>query len=77
MRSIWKTLDQVLLKLSEKKFDLVFFQAGVDGLDSDALGLLKLSREGLKKRNEKVFKWRKNARFTNEYFHGRRVCQTN
>ncbi len=54
-----KTLDQVLLKLSEKKFDLVFFQAGVDGLDSDALGLLKLSREGMKKRNEKVFQWRK------------------
>ena len=54
-----ETLEQVLLKLSEKKFDLVFFQAGVDGLDSDALGLLKLSREGLKKRNEMVFKWRK------------------
>ena len=54
-----ETLEQVLLKLSEKKFDLVFFQAGVDGLDSDALGLLKLSREGMKKRNEKVFQWRK------------------
>ena len=54
-----ETLKQVLLKLSEKKFDLVFFQAGVDGLASDALGLLKLSREGLKKRNEMVFKWRK------------------
>ena len=54
-----ETLDQVLLKLSEKKFDLVFFQAGVDALDSDALGLLKLSREGMKKRNEKVFQWRK------------------
>ena len=54
-----ETLDQVLLKVSEKKFDLVFLQAGVDGLESDALGLLKLSREGMKKRNEKVFKWRK------------------
>ena len=54
-----ETLDQVLLKLSEKKFDIVFFQAGVDGLDSDALGLLKLSREGMKKRNETVFQWRK------------------
>ena len=53
------TLDQVLLKLSEKKFDLIFFQAGVDGLATDALGLLKLTREGLKKRNEKVFEWRK------------------
>jgi acetoin utilization deacetylase AcuC-like enzyme len=54
-----ETLEQVLLKLSEKKFDIVFFQAGVDGLASDALGLLKLSREGLKKRNEMVFQWRK------------------
>ena len=52
-------LDEVLLKLSERKFDLVFYQAGVDGLASDALGLLKLSREGLRKRNEKVFQWRK------------------
>ena len=48
-----------LKKYFKKKFDIVFFQAGVDGLDSDALGLLKLSREGMKKRNETVFQWRK------------------
>jgi len=64
------TLDQVLLKLSEKKFDLVFFQAGVDGLDSDALGLLKLSREGMKKRNEKVFQWRKMSNLPMSIFMG-------
>ena len=46
-------------KLSEEDFDLIFFQAGVDGLASDALGLLDLSREGLKKRNQSVFSWRK------------------
>lgn len=52
-------LDKVLDKLSEEDFDLIFFQAGVDGLASDALGLLDLSREGLKKRNQSVFSWRK------------------
>lgn len=51
-------LDEVLSKLSRQAFDLVFFQAGVDALDSDALGLLKLSREGLRKRNQRVFAWR-------------------
>ena len=51
-------LDEVLSKLSNQAFDLVFFQAGVDALDSDALGLLKLSREGLGKRNQRVFAWR-------------------
>lgn len=51
-------LDEVLSKLSNQAFDLVFFQAGVDALDSDALGLLNLSREGLGKRNQRVFAWR-------------------
>ena len=48
-------LDQVLIKLSNEDFDLIFFQAGVDGLASDALGLLNLSREGLMERNKRVF----------------------
>jgi len=38
---------------------LLFFQAGVDGLEADALGLLELTREGMKARNERVFRWRK------------------
>ena len=41
------------------EFDLIFFQGGVDGLAADALGLLDLSREGLRKRNQRVFAWRK------------------
>ena len=53
-----QVLDDVLSKLSEMKFDLIFFQAGVDGLASDALGLLNLSRQGLNRRNLKVFEWR-------------------
>ncbi len=55
-----ETLEDVLAKLARMQFDLIFFQAGVDGLSSDTLGLLNLSREGLKKRNEKVFDWRDN-----------------
>ena len=55
-----ETLEDVLAKLARMQFDLIFFQAGVDGLSSDALGLLNLTREGLKKRNEKVFDWRDN-----------------
>lgn len=53
------SLSQVLEKMSGENFDLVFFQAGVDGLKSDQLGLLHLSREGLRRRNEQVFAWRK------------------
>ncbi|MDA7756598.1 histone deacetylase [Opitutales bacterium] len=53
-----RVLDVVLAKLFCIDFDILFFQAGVDALDSDALGLLKLSREGLKSRNEKVYAWR-------------------
>tara|TARA_Y100000022_G_C13212595_1_gene358296 strand:- start:80 stop:1048 length:969 start_codon:yes stop_codon:yes gene_type:complete len=52
-------LDHVLLKLSNYSFDLLFFQAGVDGLKMDGLGLLNLSRGGMRVRNEKVFKWRR------------------
>ena len=52
-------LDRVLNRLANEEFDLIFFQAGVDGLDSDALGLLNLSREGLARRNRKVFRWRR------------------
>lgn len=53
------SLSQVLAKMSRENFDMVFFQAGVDGLKSDQLGLLHLSREGLRRRNEQVFAWRK------------------
>tara|TARA_B100001057_G_C22848831_1_gene950130 strand:- start:1066 stop:1986 length:921 start_codon:yes stop_codon:yes gene_type:complete len=54
-----KVLDGVLDDLSSENFDLVLFQAGVDGLESDALGLLTLSREGMRERNKKVFDWRR------------------
>jgi acetoin utilization deacetylase AcuC-like enzyme len=34
---------------------LVFYQAGVDGLANDRLGKLKLSRNGLRQRNSLVY----------------------
>ena len=63
-------LDDVLSKLSNQAFDLVFFQAGVDALDSDALGLLNLSREGLGKRNQRVFAWRERMQLPMVIFMG-------
>ena len=35
--------------------ELILFQAGVDGLATDALGKLNISREGMSRRNEMVF----------------------
>ena len=35
--------------------DLILYQAGVDGLEADALGKLNVSREGMKLRNHLVF----------------------
>jgi acetoin utilization deacetylase AcuC-like enzyme len=52
-------VDQVIQNLSEQSFDMLFFQAGVDALQMDALGLLNLTREGMRLRNEKVFAWRR------------------
>jgi acetoin utilization deacetylase AcuC-like enzyme len=54
-----QVLDSVLEQLEGGHFDLIFFQAGVDGLTSDALGLLNLSRGGMRKRNQRVFDWRR------------------
>ncbi len=52
-------VDQVIGELSGQSFDLLFFQAGVDALETDALGLLKVSRKGMRARNERVFAWRR------------------
>ena len=35
--------------------ELILFQAGVDGLSTDTLGKLNISRQGMSKRNEMVF----------------------
>ena len=52
-------LGSVLRKLSGQGFDLVFLQAGVDGLTEDGLGLLDLTRPGLRERNRMVLEWRR------------------
>ena len=52
-------VDQAIDRLGGESFDLLFFQAGVDALEMDALGLLNLSREGMRARNERVFAWRR------------------
>jgi acetoin utilization deacetylase AcuC-like enzyme len=43
--------------LDEHAPDLVFYQAGVDGLEGDRFGRLALSFEGLAERDRRVFAW--------------------
>jgi len=43
--------------LKRKKFDLILFQAGVDILDQDNLGYLRISRDGIKSRNKIVLEF--------------------
>ena len=47
-------LTSHLSMLNKIKADIIFFQAGVDGLKEDSLGHLCLTREGLKKRNQLI-----------------------
>ncbi len=48
-------LDKHLNRLVfQEKPDIIFYLAGVDVLETDKLGLLSLSREGCKQRDEKV-----------------------
>lgn len=52
-------LQQVLEKLSLRKWDIILYQAGVDPLKEDHLGKLSLSLEGLYKRDRLVFEFAK------------------
>ena len=49
--------------LEKVKTDIVFFQAGVDSLDTDALGHMKLSHQGLKKRNTMILEFCKSRNY--------------
>ena len=53
-KTFLKILASNLEKLEENQTDIVFFQAGVDGLFHDSLGHLNLSHQGMMKRNEMV-----------------------
>ena len=46
-------------RLSQIPSDVIFFQAGVDVLDSDGLGHLSISKSGLIKRNKMVLDFAK------------------
>ena len=53
------TLGLNLDRLKEIPSDIIFFQAGVDVLESDGLGHLMLTKKGLKIRNEMVLDFAK------------------
>jgi len=51
-------LDQHLPRaLDQHRPDIVFYQAGVDGLSGDRFGRLALSFDGLRARDQRVFAW--------------------
>ena len=52
-----KTLKFYLNELNEENFDFVFYIAGVDIHYNDRLGKLKISDEGIKKRDEMVTRY--------------------
>lgn len=54
-------LNITLSTLDSQKYDLILYQAGVDSLIHDKLGHLNLSFEGLKKRDEMIFKFANNT----------------
>ena len=49
------TVREALETCTAFKPDLILYQAGVDGLEADALGKLNVSREGMRQRNHLVF----------------------
>ena len=50
-------LQKNIETFKKTKFDLILFQAGVDILNQDSLGYLKISREGIKNRNKIVLEF--------------------
>ncbi|MDG1896022.1 MAG: histone deacetylase [Fuerstiella sp.] len=53
-----QAIETLLARLRLETFDVMFFQAGVDTLAEDKLGLLSLTRAGLRRRNAAVFEFR-------------------
>lgn len=54
-----QVIDQLLPKIADFRPEILYFQSGVDGLASDALGRLSLSHTGLKERDRKVLTFAK------------------
>ena len=57
-----EALQPVLLQARAFRPEIVFFQAGVDVLESDRLGRLSLTREGLARRDRLVYEFVSNLR---------------
>lgn len=56
-----RALHQLLQRLSAQRFDIIFFQAGVDALAEDRLGQLNLTADGMRCRNEAVLDFQQSA----------------
>jgi acetoin utilization deacetylase AcuC-like enzyme len=54
-----RALENVLPRVAEREPEIIFYQAGVDGLASDALGKLSLTPDGLAQRDQMVFEFAK------------------
>jgi acetoin utilization deacetylase AcuC-like enzyme len=52
-----RALDEVLEQLRPRPFDMLFYQAGVDVLEHDSLGTFKLSFDGVRERDRRVFEF--------------------
>ncbi|HZQ69025.1 MAG TPA: histone deacetylase [Terriglobales bacterium] len=55
-------LQQVLVQVQSFKAEIVFYQSGVDGLESDALGKLSLTLAGLKERDRMLMEFARDLR---------------
>ncbi|CAG9464444.1 unnamed protein product [Pedinophyceae sp. YPF-701] len=51
-----KALESTLGQQAQKQYDVVMYNAGTDVLDGDPLGVLKVSPEGVVRRDEMVFR---------------------
>src|SRR6185312_5112728 len=51
-----RVVDQLLPRVLDFEPEIIFYQAGVDGLTTDTLGKLSLSQEGLVERDRRVMK---------------------
>ncbi len=52
-----ETLDHALSRLRLHNADIIFYLAGADPYENDRLGRLKLTKEGLRRRDETVLRF--------------------
>jgi acetoin utilization deacetylase AcuC-like enzyme len=54
-----ESLERTLIFLEQQDFDILLYQAGVDALETDKLGKLSLTAQGLEQRDRMVLNWAK------------------